>query len=98
MDMLSYSKEREPNLERHRPQRRAARRGGAGDRRRRASVGVDAGPQLDAALPLCPADPEGIHRALLNIVGNALDAVEDSADAGVTRVDAPARRTATGCG
>ena len=24
-----------------------------------------------------PADPEGVHRALLNVVGNALDAVED---------------------
>src|SRR5262249_18846681 len=28
------------------------------------------------ALRSCPADGEGIHRALLNIVGNALDAVE----------------------
>ncbi len=28
-------------------------------------------------LPSVQADPEGIHRALLNIVGNAIDAVED---------------------
>ncbi len=29
-----------------------------------------------ASLPRTPADPEGIHRALLNLIGNALDAVE----------------------
>ena len=33
--------------------------------------------KLDPKVPLVPADPEGIHRALLNIVGNALDAVEE---------------------
>jgi signal transduction histidine kinase len=38
-------------------------------------------------LPKCPADPEGIHRALLNIIGNALDAVEG--------VDAPQVHVAT---
>src|SRR5262249_22967396 len=30
----------------------------------------------EAALPPVPADPEGLHRALLNVVGNAFDAVE----------------------
>jgi signal transduction histidine kinase len=33
--------------------------------------------QLDPQLPLVPVDPEGIHRAVLNILGNALDAVSD---------------------
>ncbi len=28
-------------------------------------------------LPICQVDPEGIHRAVLNIVGNALDALEE---------------------
>src|SRR5262249_33150919 len=28
-------------------------------------------------LPVCQADPEGLHRALLNIVTNAFDAVEE---------------------
>jgi two-component system NtrC family sensor kinase len=33
--------------------------------------------KLTENLPIVQADPEGIHRALLNIVGNAVDAVED---------------------
>ena len=32
---------------------------------------------LADGLPSVQADPEGIHRALLNIVGNAIDAVEE---------------------
>ena len=35
-------------------------------------------------LPIVQADPEGIHRALLNIVGNAIDAVEDRPEPQVT--------------
>jgi signal transduction histidine kinase len=34
--------------------------------------------KLAPQLPNCPADREGIHRAVLNVVGNALDAVEES--------------------
>src|SRR6185436_10791144 len=34
--------------------------------------------------PQVHADPDGIHRAILNIVGNALDAVEDRENAQVT--------------
>ena len=33
---------------------------------------------LDETLPVVQADPEGIHRALLNIVTNAIDAAEDA--------------------
>src|SRR5262249_35064196 len=39
-------------------------------------LGVKLESRLDASLPHIQVDPEGIHRALLNIVGNALDAVE----------------------
>ena len=35
-------------------------------------------------LPLCTFDPEGIHRAVLNIVTNAIDAVEGADRATVT--------------
>ena len=31
----------------------------------------------DKTLPIVQVDPEGLHRALLNIIGNAIDAVED---------------------
>jgi nitrogen-specific signal transduction histidine kinase len=76
MDMLSYSKEREPIIEttdvnavaRDVVELLAARA---------KELGVELATRLDDKLPPCPADPEGIHRALLNIVGNALDAVED---------------------
>jgi signal transduction histidine kinase len=74
MNMLSYSKEREPCVEETdlnevmrevvellAPQ--AAERG----------IHLEARPA--AVLPRCPADRDGIHRALLNVVGNALDAV-----------------------
>jgi signal transduction histidine kinase len=76
MDMLSYSKEREPGIE------STNLNGVARDvielmapRAKELSVALTA--QLDDFLPECAADPEGIHRALLNIVANALDAVED---------------------
>src|SRR5262249_53312103 len=39
---------------------------------------------LEEALPLVQADPEGLHRALMNVVGNAFDAVEDRKDPRVT--------------
>ncbi|MFN3194186.1 MAG: ATP-binding protein [Aureliella sp.] len=77
MDMLSFSKEREPHLstcdlaslineviQLARPK------------------AMDAGAALKSSI-LCPnstaeCDSEGIHRALLNVVGNALDAVKDT--------------------
>ncbi len=82
MDMLSYSKDREPALEetdlgavvRDVVELLAPR---AKER------GVALTTELGAAVPKCPADPEGVHRALLNIVGNALDAVEGVAEARV---------------
>ncbi len=76
MDMLGYSKEREPALQ---PADFNAivrdvielQTGRAKELNAVLEV------QLAADLPEVAVDPEGIHRALLNIVANALDAVED---------------------
>ena len=76
LDMLSYSKEREPAIEPTDLNKlckdvlemvggRATDRGVALEWRPGSGVGA------------VPCDPDGIHRAVLNIVINALDAVED---------------------
>jgi signal transduction histidine kinase/pSer/pThr/pTyr-binding forkhead associated (FHA) protein len=75
VDMLSYSKEREPNIE------STDLNAVAGDviellAPRANELGIELVAVLKENLPKCPADAEGIHRALLNIVGNALDAVD----------------------
>lgn len=75
MDMLSYSKEREPSVEETDLNVIAQEvvelmEGRAKDINARLEA------RLDPALPTIQVDPEGLHRALLNIVGNALDAVE----------------------
>jgi signal transduction histidine kinase len=83
MDMLSYSKDREPALED--VDLGATARDVVellGPRAKEHGVTLTAA--LAPGLPKCPADPEGIHRALLNIVGNALDAVEGTASPRVT--------------
>ncbi len=77
VDMLSYSKEREPSIE------STDLNEVAGDviellAPRAKELNIELVAVLEENLPKCPADPEGIHRALLNIVGNALDAVEDA--------------------
>jgi signal transduction histidine kinase len=87
MDMLSYSKEREPAVE------DADLNGVARDvvellAPRAKDLGVSLTARLDPGLPVCPADPEGIHRALLNVVGNALDAVDGAGSPQVTVVTA----------
>jgi signal transduction histidine kinase len=76
MDMLTYSKDREPNIE-------------ATDlnavvaevvelvQGRVEQLGVKLTVKPDAALPQVGADTEGVHRALLNVVGNALDALAE---------------------
>jgi signal transduction histidine kinase len=78
-DMLSYSKEREPSIE---PCNANAIARDVVElmQPRATALGVQLSSRLEASLPLVPADPEGIHRALLNIVTNALDAVEESKD------------------
>jgi signal transduction histidine kinase len=76
LDMLSYSKEREPAIEPTDLNRLCEEvldvvRGRAAER----GVALEWHP--GANLPPVPCDPEGIHRAVLNIVTNALDAAED---------------------
>jgi two-component system, NtrC family, sensor kinase len=76
MDMLSFSKEREPVIESTDLNRVVddvveVVRGRAEDRNVRLDV------RLSPSLPPVPADPDGVHKALLNIISNALDAVED---------------------
>jgi signal transduction histidine kinase len=83
MDMLSYSKEREPTLERvdlNAVLRDVLELVAATARERKVLLRV----VPDETLPVCLADKEGIHRALLNLVGNALDAVEESAAPAIT--------------
>src|SRR5262249_30885676 len=83
MDMLTYSKEREPAVE-------PTNLNDVVDDvvELLAGKAKDLGAKLELSLapdlPMVSADPEGIHRALLNIVGNALDAVEGKTDAQVT--------------
>jgi signal transduction histidine kinase len=79
MDMLSLSKEREPEPV-------------AADlvavvtevletvRQRAAEAGVTIRWQPPADMPPLVFDPEGLSRAILNVIGNALDAVEDRPD------------------
>jgi signal transduction histidine kinase len=75
MEMLTYSKEREPAIDdtdlngiiEDVLELVGAR---AGD------IGAKVEARLAENLPPVPADAEGIHRAILNIVSNALDAIE----------------------
>lgn len=76
LDMLSYSKEREPLIEETALPAIVNEvldvvRGRAEER------DVQLIWQEPEAFPLVPCDPEGIHRALLNIIGNGIDAMLD---------------------
>lgn len=92
MDMLNYSKEREPaitevdlnNLAREVIETVT---GPAGEKN--VTLKLD----LDTNLPHCPADHDGLHDSLLNLVVNALDAVED---AGAPQITVTTRREADG--
>lgn len=75
MDMLNYSKDREPALEStdinaivkdvlELVEPRIKERG------------ITLELKLDGVMPWLLVDPEGVHRALLNVVGNAIDALE----------------------
>jgi signal transduction histidine kinase len=76
MDMLSYSKEREPAVEETDLNQvvRDVLDLMAGRVR---EIGAKLEAKYDETLPPVQVDPEGMHRALLNIITNALDAVED---------------------
>lgn len=75
LDMLSYSKEREPAIE---PTDLNKLCDDVLDmvRGRAAECGVTLDWRPGANVSAVPCDPDGIHRAVLNIVTNALDAVD----------------------
>lgn len=82
MDMLTFSKERQPAHE------RAQLNDTVGDvvelmQARATECAVELQYHPSATLPISTFDAEGIHRAVLNIVTNAIDAVEGSAQAHV---------------
>jgi signal transduction histidine kinase len=83
MDMLSYSKEREPAIEPTNINQVVRDVIELVEGRAR-ELNVELEVSLEDGLPIIQVDPEGIHRALLNIVGNALDAVEGRPDAKIT--------------
>jgi signal transduction histidine kinase/pSer/pThr/pTyr-binding forkhead associated (FHA) protein len=76
MDMLTYSKEREPAFQETNINQIVLDvvELAAGQAK---ELGAKLETRLDEKLPAIQADPEGIHRALLNVVTNALDAVEE---------------------
>ena len=75
MDMLGYSKEREPALQ-STDLNNIVRDVLELQNGRAKELNAALEPKLGATLPEVAIDPEGIHRALLNVVANALDAVE----------------------
>jgi signal transduction histidine kinase/pSer/pThr/pTyr-binding forkhead associated (FHA) protein len=83
MDMLSYSKERVPAVEMT-DVNDIVRDVFELMESRAKEMGATLELKLSEDLPAISVDPEGIHRALLNIVGNALDAVEDRPQPHVT--------------
>ncbi len=93
MDMLTFSKEREPEMQ------HAHLNQVLGDvvelmQSRAAEMGIQLQWRPDPAMPTLTFDPEGIHRAALNIVTNALDACGDRRDGRVvvsTQYDEPQR-------
>ena len=82
LDMLNYSKERPPGFE---PTRLAEVVADVAElvAGRAAEGNVELKLEL-GEVPAVACDPEGVHRALLNIVGNAIDAVEESEIRAVT--------------
>lgn len=92
LDMLSYSKDREPGFE---PTDLNKLIEEVLDvvRGRAQSNGVTLEFTANSALGEVPCDPDGIHRALLNVVSNAIDATEDRPD---PRVSVVIRQTADG--
>ena len=83
MDMLSYSKDRVPAVEPtniNETVKDIAELMQPRAQEMQATLEV----KLGENVPIVPVDPEGLHRALLNIVGNAIDAVEGRPEPKVT--------------
>lgn len=83
MDMLSYSKDRTPAVEACDLNEVVKEVVELLEARAR-EKGTKLEMSLAKDLPTVNADPEGLHRALLNIIGNALDAVEETEGGQVT--------------
>jgi signal transduction histidine kinase/pSer/pThr/pTyr-binding forkhead associated (FHA) protein len=83
MDMLSYSKEREPAVE-PTDLNEVVREVVELMEGRARELGIKLELSPGENLPLVQVDPEGIHHALMNVVGNAFDAVEDRKSPQVT--------------
>jgi signal transduction histidine kinase len=83
MNMLSFSKSREPNL---RPNHlnRLVEEAVAGLQKKAAEKGVKLTIELDETIPPMPLDAEGINQVVLNLVINAIEAVR--ANEGQVRV------------
>jgi two-component system NtrC family sensor kinase len=73
MDMLSYSREREPELESCSPNEIAQDVFDLMDEKAKESK-VTLVKDFDTSIEVCFFDPAGIHRCLLNLVTNAIDA------------------------
>jgi signal transduction histidine kinase len=85
LDMLTFSKEREPELTASNLNQVAAdvvelMQSRAND------LGVELHYQPGEPMPLLVFDPEGIHRAVLNVVTNALDAAAETPQGGRVEV------------
>jgi len=83
MDMLNFSKEREPAVETT-DVNQLVRDVVELMEARAKELNVKLVTRLDAGVPHIQIDPEGIHRALLNILGNALEAMEDRPNPKIT--------------
>ena len=73
MDMLSYSREREPELESCSPNDIAQDVFDLMDERAKKSR-IKLVKDFDPSIDICFLDPAGLHRGLLNLVTNAIDA------------------------
>lgn len=92
LNLLAYSKEREPRLEMINPRKlvdECVELIAAPANTKGAMVVADVEPDV----PPIPMDPDGLHQVLMNLLSNALDAVEPRAGLirVVCRYDAPAK-------
>lgn len=81
LDMLTFSKEREPDLQPAEINRVVA---DVVELMQARAADLDVALELNLApkIPTLVFDPEGIHRAILNVVTNAIDAAADEKDGG----------------
>lgn len=86
MDMLSFSKDREPDLE---PGNLNETVGDVVElmELRAAENGVNLQWHGNPDLPECLYDAEGIHRAVLNVISNAIDAFDHSEEPGQVTIE-----------